>query len=139
MSRIKNNNPPIVYEDGLQSRDFISVHDINQANILAMEKSSANYEAFNVGTGNPLTIKSIAETLAKLHGVDIKPVITNQFRKGDVRHCFPDITKIRKKLGFNPRVSFDQGMRELMKWGKDIEAVDKFDKAAKELEEKGLV
>lgn len=139
MSRIKNNNTPIVYEDGLQTRDFVSVHDITRANILAMEKNSADYQSFNVGTGKPLTIKSIAETIAKLNKVDIKPKITNQFRKGDVRHCFADISKIRSKLGFEPKTSFEQGMKELIDWSKEVEAVDKFDQATKELEQKGLI
>ena len=139
MSRIKNNNQPITYEDGLQKRDFISIHDIVKANILAMEKSSANYESFNVGTGSPKTIKSIAETLAKLYGKDIKPKITNEFRKGDVRHCFPNITKIKSKLGFEPKVSFEEGMKELIEWARGAESVDKFEEASQELKNKGLI
>jgi len=139
MSRIKNKNSPIVYEDGLQTRDFISVHDITQANILAMEKSSADYETFNVGTGKPLTIKSIAEILSELYGIKIKPTITNQYRKGDVRHCYADTTKIKTKLGFEPKISFEQGMRELIEWSKTAESVDKFDKATTELKQKGLL
>lgn len=138
MSRIKNNNPPIVYEDGLQTRDFVSVHDIVQANILAMEKSRADYEVFNVGTGVPLTIKSIAETIVKTYGSDIEPGITNKFRKGDVRHCYADISKI-KKLGYKQSVTFEEGMKELIEWSSKQTAVDKFDIANKELKERGLV
>lgn len=140
MSMTKNNNTPFVYEDGLQTRDFISVHDIAMVNILAMEKSSANYESFNVGSGGqPLSIKEIAETIANVYGSDIKPNITGKFRKGDVRHCFGDISKIRGKIGFEPKVSFEQGMEELIEWSKTVEAVDKVDEATKELKEKGLV
>lgn len=139
MSRIKNNNHPIIYEDGLQSRDFISVHDITQANVLSMEKNSANYQRFNVGTGKPQTIKSIADTLAKLYGVKLEPVITNQYRKGDVRHCFPDISRIQSMIDFKPKISFEQGMKELIEWANDEEAVDKFDQATKELKQKGLI
>ncbi|GFP32068.1 dTDP-L-rhamnose 4-epimerase, partial [Candidatus Hakubella thermalkaliphila] len=73
MSRIKNNHRPIIFEDGEQSRDFVSVHDIVQANMLAMEKEEANYQVFNVGTGRPITIKQIAQVLAELYGVDIEP------------------------------------------------------------------
>lgn len=139
MSRIKSGNRPVVYEDGLQTRDFISVHDIVKALVLVMESNSANYETFNVGTGRPLTIKSIAETLAKVYGSDIKPEIQNKFRKGDVRHCYADITKIRTKLGFEPSVSFEEGMREFIEWSRKQESVDKFHMAAGELKQKGLL
>jgi dTDP-L-rhamnose 4-epimerase len=139
LSRIKNNNPPIIFEDGLQSRDFVSVHDIVQANILAMEKKAADYEIFNVGTGKQTTIKQVAEVISKLNKVNIKPDITHKFRKGDVRHCFADITKIRSKLGFEPKISFEEGMRELMKWSKNQEAIDKSELATQELKEHRLV
>jgi len=139
MSRIKNNHTPIVYEDGLQTRDFISVHDIVQANILSMEQQAANDKVFNVGRDQPLTIKSIAETLATLYGKDIKPEIANKFRKGDVRHCYADISKIKSKLGFEPKVSFEEGMKELIDWSKDQEADDKFEQASLELKERGLL
>ncbi|MBW2981192.1 SDR family NAD(P)-dependent oxidoreductase [Candidatus Woesearchaeota archaeon] len=139
MSRIKNDNQPIIYEDGLQTRDFISIHDIVDANILSMEKNSANYEILNVGTGKQITIKNIAEVLTKLYGKDIKPQITNKFRKGDIRHCFADISKIKSKLGFEPRISFEEGMKELIEWSKGVEAEDKFEEAASELKEKGLL
>jgi dTDP-L-rhamnose 4-epimerase len=139
MSRIKNNHPPIVYEDGMQSRDFVSVHDVVQANILAMKDNNANYEIFNVGSGKIITIKSIAEKLSKLYNVDIKPKITNQFRKGDVRHCFADISKIRSKLGYDPKISFEEGMKELITWSSDQQAFDKFDQSVEELKKKGLL
>lgn len=137
-SRIKNNNPPIIFEDGMQTRDFISVHDIVEANLLAMEKSKANYEVFNVGTGKPVSILDIANTLSKLYGKALKPEIVNKFRAGDIRHCFADISKI-KKLGFKPSVSFEEGMRELVEWGKTQEAEDKSEAAYQELKERGLV
>ena len=139
MSRVKNNKQPLIFEDGLQSRDFVSVHDIADASILAMEKEAANYDVFNVGTGRQITILGIAETIAKLYGKNIKPLITNKFRKGDVRHCFADIGKIKEKLGFKPRVSFEEGMKELIKWSDKEKAVDMVDKATGELKEKGLL
>jgi dTDP-L-rhamnose 4-epimerase len=139
MSRIKNNHPPVIYEDGNQSRDFVSVHDIAEANLLGMEKSAANNEVFNVGSGNQVTIKQVAETLSKLYGKNITPNITGKFRKGDVRHCFANITKIQKKLGFRPRCSFEEGMQELIDWSREQEAVDKFDTAASELQKRGLI
>ncbi|MBU0650272.1 GDP-mannose 4,6-dehydratase, partial [bacterium] len=139
MSRIKNDHSPFVYEDGLQSRDFVSVHDIAAANIMAMEKDEANYEMFNVGTGIPIAIKEIAEILAKLYGKTIKPEVSNKFRKGDVRYCYADITKIKTRLGFTPKVDFKQGMKELIEWSRNASAEDKFEQAEKELAEKGLV
>jgi dTDP-L-rhamnose 4-epimerase len=137
-SRIKNNNPPIIFEDGLQTRDFISVHDIVEANLLVMEKSKADYEMFNVGTGKPVSILDIARTLTKLYGKAIKPDVVNKYRSGDIRHCYADISKL-KKLGFKPAVSFEAGMRELVEWGMTQEAEDKTEAAYQELKERGLV
>jgi dTDP-L-rhamnose 4-epimerase len=138
MSRLKNNQPPVVYEDGRQTRDFVSVHDIVQANLLAMEKDEANGESFNVGGGGFTTVKRIAEQLANLLGKDIAPRLERRFRKGDVRHCIGDITKIQQRLGYRPRVSFQDGMRELIEWSRDAEAVDHFEQAARELEARKL-
>jgi dTDP-L-rhamnose 4-epimerase len=137
-SRIKNNNPPIVFEDGLQTRDFISVHDIVQANLLVMNNSRADYRALNVGSGKPTSILEIAETLARLYHSNIEPEIVNKYRAGDIRHCYADISEI-KKLGFKPEVSFEEGMRELVDWGRAQEAVDRSDEALEELKNKGLV
>ncbi|MFH1895436.1 MAG: SDR family NAD(P)-dependent oxidoreductase [archaeon] len=139
MSRIKNNNPPTVYENGLQTRDFISVHDAVEANLLAIKSNSANYEAFNIGSGKAIPIKEAAETIAELYNSKIKPEIKNKFRKGDVRHCFADISKAKNKLNWQPKVSFKQGIREIIQWSKTIEAKDLFEKASRELEEKGIV
>jgi dTDP-L-rhamnose 4-epimerase len=137
-SRIKNSNPPIIYEDGLQTRDFIYVEDIVQANLLAMKSSAANYKALNVGTGKPTSILDIAGVLSKLYGKDIKPQVINKYRSGDIRHCYADISAITK-LGFRPKTSFEEGMRKLVEWGIGTEAVDRVEDAAKELEKRGLV
>jgi len=139
LSRIKNNNPPLIFEDGLQSRDFISVHDIVDANLLAMESNSADYEYFNVGAGRQMTILQIAEILARLQNSDVRPEMVGKFRKGDVRHCFADISKIKSKLGFEPGVEFDQGLHELMEWSSGVEAEDNVEQATEELREKGLI
>lgn len=137
-TRIKNNNPPLIFEDGMQTRDFVSVHDIVQANILAMEKNSANYEALNVGTEKPISILKVAEVLIKLYGKDLKPEVTNKYRVGDIRHCFADISKMKSKLGYEPKISFEDGMKELVAWGEKVEAEDKFESAYEELRAKGL-
>lgn len=139
LSRIKNNNPPVIYEDGLQTRDFISVHDIVAANILAMNKKEADYQIFNVGSGEPISIKEIAQILIKLYKKSLKPQITDKYRKGDIRHCFADINKIKKQLGFKPKMDFKDGMMELIEWSRGERAWDGFTKAKSELEEKGLV
>lgn len=137
-SRIKNGNAPLVYEDGIQSRDFTNVKDIAQANMVVMNSSNANYEAFNVGTGMQATINDIAITLAKLYGTDIKPEIVNGYRAGDIRHCYADISKL-KAIGYEPSVPFESGMGVLVDWGKTVTAEDKSAEAHKELLEKGLV
>lgn len=139
MSRLANGNSPVIYEDGQQARDFISVHDIVQANMLAMEKDEANYEVFNVGTGEATSIMGVAKLLAEVYGVDIEPTITGKYRKGDTRCCYADISKIQSKLGFEPKVSLREGMKELIEWSKTVQAEDRFDQATAELKQRGLV
>lgn len=139
MSRIKNNHPPIIYEDGRQSRDFISVHDVVRANTLAMETSRANYQTFNVGSGIRTSILEIAETLSRIfRKEDIQPEIVEKFRVGDTRHCFADLSKIRKILGFKPQIGFEHGMAELVEWAQNSVAEDFFEKARAEMESHGL-
>ena len=120
-SRILNGNAPIVFEDGNQTRDFVHVSDIVQANLLAMDNPAADYECFNVGTGKPHSIlqviDSLIERLAKDKG--LKPQIVHKFRSGDIRHCYADISKIRNRLGFVPRIDFDkQGIDHLCAWAR---------------------
>jgi len=136
-SRLKNGNPPVVFEDGNQTRDFVNVRDIAQANMLAMKKSSADYKTFNVGTGNPRKIKEIALLLAKLYKKKIKPTITKTFRKGDIRHCFADVSAL-EGIGYAPKVDFEEGVKELIEWSDGEQAVDKFDSAMEELKSRGL-
>lgn len=140
-SRIKNDHTPLIYEDGNQKRDFIYVTDIARANQLAIERPEANMHVFNVGTGRPRTIKEIADLLLKLYGKQnrLKPEIVSKFREGDIRHCYADISKIRNTLGFEPVVSFEEGMKKLIEWGKQQEARDKFEQVETELRQKGLL
>ncbi|MDX9752354.1 MAG: NAD-dependent epimerase/dehydratase family protein [bacterium] len=139
MSRLKNGNRPVIYEDALQTRDFISVHDVVQANIRAMENSNADYQIFNTGTGIPTTIKDVALLLAQVYNSSIEPEVTGHYRKGDTRHCFADIRKIQEKIGFQPSVSLVEGMKELVAWSETAEAVDQFETATQELAKRGLV
>ena len=139
-ARIMNGQPPVIYEDGLQSRDFIHVSDIVEGSLLAMEREEADYEVFNVGTGRPVTVLHIAQVL--IDGLSDGPMeseVAGQYRKGDIRHCFADISKIRERLGFVPQVSFEGGISDLTSWVREQEAVDKFDVVAKELADKSLL
>ncbi|MBL7196679.1 MAG: NAD-dependent epimerase/dehydratase family protein [Candidatus Omnitrophica bacterium] len=137
--RVLNNKPPIIFEDGLQSRDFIHVKDIVKANILAMEKKQADYEVFNIGTGLRTTLVKLADVLIKAINPKLKMQITNKFREGDTRHCFADITKIKKKLGFSPGVKLERGLKDLLDWLKTQKARDKISKMNLELKKRGLV
>lgn len=137
-SNLKNDNAPIIFEDGAQSRDFLSVKDIVQANLLAMKKKKADYQAFNVGSGKPTTVLQIADMLNELYGKDIEPEIQNKYRIGDIRHCYSDISKIQK-IGYKPSVEIKDGFRDLVEWGKTVDAKDKSKQAAKELIDRKLV
>jgi len=137
-SRILNNHPPCIFEDGGQSRDFTHVSDIVQANLLAMESDDADYEVFNVGTGRPLTVLNIAEALIKSLSSSVDMNIVRKYREGDIRHCYADISKIRDQLGFQPKVKFEKGISEFIGWVRGEEARDQFEKSRRELEEKGL-
>jgi dTDP-L-rhamnose 4-epimerase len=139
MSRIKNNQPPVVYEDGKQTRDFISVHDIAEALHRIKENKAADYQSLNIGSGNPIEIAEVGRTIAQVCGKSIEPDIQNKFRKGDVRHCYADTGRIRTLLGWEPKVSFEEGVRELVEWSEKVEAVDRFEQATQELRAKGLL
>jgi dTDP-L-rhamnose 4-epimerase len=135
-SRIINGHNPVIFEDGLQGRDFIHVSDVVQANILAMERDEANYEVFNVGTGKMTKLLEMVEILIKKlgHDRDIRPEITNKFREGDIRCCYADISKIEKKLGFKPKVKFKEGLFDLIDWVMTQTSADTFEEARAELE-----
>lgn len=138
ISRFKNNQQAIVFEDGLQTRDFVSVHDVVNAFILALEKDQANYQLFNIGSGKGTTILEIAQTLSKLLGKTELIRVNQEFRKNDIRHCFADISRAKKLLGWSPKVSLEEGLKELIEWSEGEKAEDRFTQAQKELEQKGL-
>lgn len=138
-SRLLNNERPLIFEDGLQTRDFVHVSDIVQANLLAMETDQADYEAVNVGTGQAFTVKEIAEKLAKGLGKEIEPEISLKYREGDIRHCSADITKARNLLGYKPQVKLEDGLQELLEWVRNQKPVDKVAVATAELTERNLV
>lgn len=138
-SRIKNRQPPVVFEDGRQTRDFVSVHDIVRACTLAIETPGADYQAVNLGTGKPTSVLDVANVLISLYRSKVRPAVENKFRAGDVRHCVADITLARRLLGYEPKVAFESGMKELVSWGQTVEARDGFERAYEELRKKGLV
>jgi dTDP-L-rhamnose 4-epimerase len=138
--RLLNHQPPVIYEDGRQMRDFTHVSDIVQGLLLAMDRPEADYEVFNLGTGVPTSIEQVARLLIKhLADDDIEPQILNQFRAGDIRHCYADLAKARALLGFEPRISLEDGLSDLLDWVKEQTAVDRFDQVEKELSAKSLV
>ncbi|GAB2762931.1 NAD-dependent epimerase/dehydratase family protein [Salinimicrobium soli] len=138
-SRLLNNNPPLIFEDGKQKRDFIHVKDVARACRLAMETPDADGKVFNIGSGNRYTIEEIAHKLAEVMGkAHIKPEITGKYRVGDIRHCSADRARAKEILGFEPEVDFKEGLHELAEWLKTQIATDSVDKASEELSSRGL-
>ena len=140
-SRLLNGRQPLIFEDGRQQRDFVSVHDVARACRLALEapETSASGEALNIGSGNRYTVVELAEQLASVMGRQrIEPRITGDYRVGDIRHCFADIARAGIVLGYQPRVSPEEGMAELAAWLEGQEASDQVDKAREELATRGL-
>lgn len=139
-TRILNNKPPYIFEDGLQTRDFVHVKDVATANLLALERSGGDYQAINIGSGKPISILELAQTLIQLYGSSLKPYVSGRYRKGDIRHCYADISRARSKLGYDPKISVKEGLADLVEWAKlhKWDAEDLFDKALQELEEKKL-
>lgn len=138
-SRLLNNNPVLIFEDGNQKRDFVSVLDIAQASRLALETQDADYEVFNIGSGNAYTINEIAGKLSEiLNKEHIVPEVCGKYRVGDIRHCFADISKARAILGYEPKISLEQGLMELAEWLQGQTAEDKVAEARNELSARGL-
>lgn len=138
-SRLLNGNRPLIFEDGLQRRDFVSVHDVARACRLALEVPEADGEALNIGSGRSYTIREVAARMAAALGKEgLAPEITGQYRAGDIRHCFADITRARKILGYEPRVTLEEGLIELTSWLQGQVAVDRVSDARAELAARGL-
>jgi dTDP-L-rhamnose 4-epimerase len=139
-SRLMNGNPPLIFEDGRQLRDFVHVRDIAQACRAAIEAAPAADGVYNIGSGRSVSILELADRLRALLGrPDLKPELLGRYRIGDVRHCFADITKARQALGFEPTVALDVGMAELAEWVSRETPRDQVDFATRELSRRGLV
>jgi dTDP-L-rhamnose 4-epimerase len=138
--RLLNGQPPMIFEDGLQRRDFVHVEDVAQAFVLALEHPAAAGQVYNVGSGQDRTVREVAALLARAMGrEDIVAEITGQARAGDIRHCIADIGKIGRELGYAPRRDFSEGLAELAAWVAEQRAVDRVAEARRELEARGLV
>jgi dTDP-L-rhamnose 4-epimerase len=139
-SRLLNNRPPMVFEDGNQRRDFVHVTDVARACRLALETPAAAGQVINVGSGESRTIIEVAQALAAATGKrQLTPHVTGKYRAGDIRHCFADIGLARRVLGFEPRTRFEDGIAELAEWLSGEIAIDAVDKATEELSKRGLV
>jgi dTDP-L-rhamnose 4-epimerase len=136
-SRLLNARPPVIFEDGRQSRDFIHVADIADGILLALEGDVSDV-AVNLGTGRPVTVNEIAAALSDGLGVDVEPERTEQFRVGDIRHCFADTTRAESVLGFRAKVDIHKGLSDLARWLVGREAADRVELATRELVERGL-
>ncbi|MHB9028922.1 MAG: NAD-dependent epimerase/dehydratase family protein, partial [Candidatus Latescibacterota bacterium] len=138
-SRYLNNRPPVIFEDGNQKRDFVSVYDVARAFRLALERPGLSGAVLNIGSGNAYTIREIAEKMGRVLQKDsLEPVVTGQYRMGDIRHCFADIGLAGDVIGYRPQVKLSDGMAELAEWLPGRLAEDRFDSAAEELMRRGL-
>lgn len=138
-ARLLNGNRPLIFEDGEQTRDFVHVSDIVRANLLALETDRADYKAINIGTGRPTSVRTVSNLLAKGLGLDLEPEIVAKYREGDIRHCVADISKAKALLGYEPLVSLEQGIPELLSWVRAQAAQDQVESATAELESRQLV
>jgi dTDP-L-rhamnose 4-epimerase len=137
--RLLNDHPPLIYEDGHQRRDFVSVHDVARACRLAIERPDAGGRVLNIGSGGSVTVCEIAARLAAvLDKEQIEPQVTGKYRVGDIRHCFADVGLAREVIGFTPQVALDDGMAELAEWLEGEAATDRVDSATAELAARGL-
>jgi dTDP-L-rhamnose 4-epimerase len=141
LSRLLNGKAPVVFEDGEQLRDFVSIHDVIDCLILMLENSGTDFLPVNVGSGETVTILEIARLLQRLLNSDIEPQITETGRRFDIRHNTADITRAREALGYSPRITLEDGFTELIEWAKTTPDVaeDFFDQALQELRDKGLL
>ena len=137
-SRMLNHKQPLIFEDGEQMRDFVHVSDVVRANMLAMDRAESNGHVINIGCGQPITIRQVAEKLARALGKDALPVITNKYRAGDIRHCYADISKARQLLSYEPQMTHEAGFQELAEWLRGQAAEDNAETMLRELNAFGL-
>lgn len=138
-ARLLNDERPLIFEDGEQTRDFVHVNDIVQANLLALETNGADYQVVNIGTGIPTSVSQIARLLADGLAKRLEPEIVAKYREGDIRHCVADISRARRQLGYAPKIRLEEGIPELLTWVREQTPEDQVRKATAELESRQLV
>ena len=138
-ARLLNRQPPLLFEDGEQQRDFVHVSDVVAAFLLALDRSGADGCALNVGSGAAVSVRRLAEMLAAGLGCDIAPQAFGRFRAGDIRHCLADISQARQRLGYAPRRRLSEGIPQLLDWVRWQTAADRLEGAAAELAAHGLM
>jgi dTDP-L-rhamnose 4-epimerase len=138
-ARLLNDRPPMIFEDGEQRRDFVAVADVARACTLALESASLPCDVLNIASGVAVTVNHVARRLAAVLGKEaVAPQITGEYRVGDIRHCFADISAARERLGYEPAVSLDAGIAELAEWLEGQVADDRVEQARRELSRRGL-
>jgi len=138
-TRIKNHKEINIFEDGLESRDFVYIDDVVDATIAGLEVPEANGHVFNVGTGIATDVLTVAKTLCKHYGIDVPLQVTGNYRIGDIRHNYADITLVKQILKFTPKVSFDEGIKRFTDWVNRQELqTDNYEASLKEMKQKGL-
>jgi len=138
-TRIKNHKEINIFEDGLESRDFVYIDDVVNATIAGMEVPEANGHVFNIGTGVATDVLTVAKTLCKHYGIEVPLNVSGNYRLGDIRHNYADITLAKKILGFEPKWSFDQGIKQFTEWVNRQELQkDNYEASLEEMKQKGL-
>lgn len=138
-TRIKNGNEINIFEDGKESRDFVYIDDVVDATILGIEKEEANGQTFNVGTGVAIDVLTVANTLIEKYGIKVPVSVSGNYRLGDIRHNYADITLARTLLGFEPKWNFDRGIARFVEWVNQQEVQeDKYEQSIAEMKQKGL-
>lgn len=136
---IKNKNSINIFEDGKESRDFVFISDVIDATILGIEKNEANYNIYNVGSGIQTSVLEVAQSLMQEYNADVGYTISGNFRIGDIRANYADLTKIKNELGFEPKISFKEGIKMFCKWVSEQEVnEDSYYKSIEEMKTKGL-
>lgn len=136
---IKNGKDINIFEDGKETRDFVFIDDVVTATILGIEKEEANGEVFNVGTGEATDVITVANKLIENYESDTPVNISGNYRLGDIRHNYADLTKIKSLLGFIPKYNFEEGIRKFAQWVKTQEIGEStYETSIAEMKEKGL-
>ena len=138
-TRIKNHKEINIFEDGKESRDFVYIDDVVDATIAGMEVPEANGHVFNIGTGVSTDVLTVAQTLSKHYGIEVPLKVTGNYRLGDIRHNYADISLAKQILGFQPKWSFDQGIKQFAEWVNRQELqTDNYEASLEEMKQKGL-